>query len=566
MADPIPHQTRPHDVLVIGAGGAGLRAAIAARDAGADVGLVCKSLLGKAHTVMAEGGVAAALRNVASADSWQIHFRDTMIGGKYLNNPRMAQLHAQEAPARVRELEYWGAVFDRTTDGRILQRPFGGHTHPRLAHVGDRTGLEMIRTLQDRAVAAGIDVYMECTVTRLTTGSRGVTGAFGYWRTTGRPILFPAKAIVLATGGIGKAYEVTSNSWEYSGDGQALAYDAGADLIDMEFVQFHPTGMVWPPGVRGLLVTEAVRGEGGVLRNKDGERFMWKYLPEERRHEYAATDEEASRWVDRPERRSRDRRSSAARAVHPGQRRAGHLHGGPRGPRLAARRGLPRHQLSATRPRPTQAPLDVRAVQGARRRRYHQGADGGGPDHPLRHGRHPGRRRERRDHGPRALRRRRGGRRYARRQPARWQLALGPAGLRGAHRDGRGRPRDDDRRRRVRGSLPGGVGGRRTGRAARARRRRGPVCRAARPAGDDAATGGHLPRGVGPRRSDRRARRAAPALGGRPSERWTRLQPRLEPGVRARPPADDLRGDHPQRSPAHREPRRAQPSRPSGHR
>jgi succinate dehydrogenase flavoprotein subunit len=294
---PAQLQTRPHDVLVIGAGGAGLRAAIAAKEAGANVGLVCKSLLGKAHTVMAEGGVAAALQHVAPADSWQVHFRDTMVGGKYLNNPRMAQLHATEAPDRVRELEYWGAVFDRTRDGRILQRPFGGHTHARLAHVGDRTGLEMIRTLQDRAVSAGIDVYMECTITRLITGSSGVSGAFGYWRTTGRTILFPAKAIVLATGGIGKAYEVTSNSWEYSGDGQALAYAAGADLIDMEFVQFHPTGMVWPPGVRGLLVTEAVRGEGGILRNKDGERFMWKYLPEDRRAEYAATDDEAARWV-----------------------------------------------------------------------------------------------------------------------------------------------------------------------------------------------------------------------------------------------------------------------------
>jgi succinate dehydrogenase / fumarate reductase flavoprotein subunit len=297
MLDPTRPQTRPHDVLVIGAGGAGLRAAIAARDAGADVGLVCKSLLGKAHTVMAEGGVAAALAHVAPADSWQTHFRDTMVGGKYLNHPRMAQLHALEAPDRVRELEYWGAVFDRTPDGRILQRPFGGHSHPRLAHVGDRTGLEMIRTLQDRAVAAGIEVYMECTITRLITGQEGVTGAFGYWRTTGRPIAFPAKAVVLATGGIGKAYEVTSNSWEYSGDGDALAYAAGAELIDMEFVQFHPTGMVWPPGVRGLLVTEAVRGEGGILKNALDERFMWRYLPEERRHEYAATDEEAASWV-----------------------------------------------------------------------------------------------------------------------------------------------------------------------------------------------------------------------------------------------------------------------------
>jgi succinate dehydrogenase flavoprotein subunit len=288
-----------HDVLVIGAGGAGLRAAIEAASSGASVGLVCKSLLGKAHTVMAEGGVAAAMGHVDDRDSWQTHFRDTMVGGKMLNNVRMAQLHALEAPDRVRELEEWGAVFDRTRDGRILQRPFGGHSYPRLAHVGDRTGLEMIRTLQDRAVATGMAVYMEHTITHLTTGADGgVTGAFGYRRIDGRPVVFPAKAILLATGGIGKAYEITSNSWEYSGDGQALAFRAGADLIDMEFVQFHPTGMVWPPGVRGLLVTEAVRGEGGILRNSDGDRFMWKYLPEDRRHEYAATDEEARTWVE----------------------------------------------------------------------------------------------------------------------------------------------------------------------------------------------------------------------------------------------------------------------------
>ena len=291
-------ESHPVDVLVIGAGGAGLRAAIEAKAAGAKVGLVCKSLLGKAHTVMAEGGVAAALGHVAPEDSWQTHFRDTMVGGKLLNNPRMAELHAKEAPDRVRELEAWGAVFDRTADGRILQRPFGGHSHPRLAHVGDRTGLEMIRTLQDRAVSSGIDVFMECTITRLISGPSGVVGAVGYWRTTGRLVVFPAKAVVLATGGIGKAYTVTSNSWEYSGDGHALAYAAGAELIDMEFVQFHPTGMVWPPGVKGLLVTEAVRGEGGILRNKDGERFMWRYLPEDRRGEYAATDDEAKRWVD----------------------------------------------------------------------------------------------------------------------------------------------------------------------------------------------------------------------------------------------------------------------------
>jgi succinate dehydrogenase / fumarate reductase flavoprotein subunit len=247
---------------------------------------------------MAEGGVAAALRHVDDRDSWQTHFHDTMLGGKMLNNPRMAELHALEAPARVRELEAWGAVFDRTRDGRILQRSFGGHSHPRLAHVGDRTGLEMIRTLQDRAVAMGMTVYMEHTITHLTRNSAGLTGAFGYRRVDGRAVLFPAKAVILATGGIGKAYEITSNSWEYSGDGQARALRAGAELIDMEFVQFHPTGMVWPPGVRGLLVTEAVRGEGGILRNKDGKRFMWDYLPEDRRHEYAATDEEARTWVE----------------------------------------------------------------------------------------------------------------------------------------------------------------------------------------------------------------------------------------------------------------------------
>jgi len=294
-------ETHPVDVLVIGAGGAGIRAAIEAKAAGASVGLVCKSLFGKAHTVMAEGGVAAAMGHVDPEDKWQTHFRDTMVGGKLLNNARMAELHAREAPDRVRELEAWGAVFDRTRDGRILQRPFGGHSHPRLAHVGDRTGLEMIRTLQDRAVAQGIDVFMECTITRLITGGGAadgaVVGGFGYWRTTGAPVVFPAKAVVLATGGIGKAYTVTSNSWEYSGDGHALAYSVGADLIDMEFVQFHPTGMVWPPGVRGLLVTEAVRGEGGILRNRDGNRFMWDYLPEDRRGEYAATDEEAAKWV-----------------------------------------------------------------------------------------------------------------------------------------------------------------------------------------------------------------------------------------------------------------------------
>src|SRR5256712_4235839 len=291
-------ETHEFDVVVVGAGGAGLRAAIEASAMGARTALVCKSLLGKAHTVMAEGGIAAAMGNVYPEDNWQVHFRDTMRGGKMLNNWRMAQLHAQEAPNRVYELEGWGALFDRTEDGRILQRPFGGHRYDRLAHVGDRTGLEMIRTLQQHAVHKGIDVFMECTISRLLKDGDRISGALGYWRESGRLILFRAKAVVLATGGVGRAFAVTSNSWEYSGDGHALAYSVGADLIDMEFVQFHPTGMVWPPGVRGLLVTEAVRGEGGILRNSDGERFMWKYLPEDRRGEYAATDEEAQRWVE----------------------------------------------------------------------------------------------------------------------------------------------------------------------------------------------------------------------------------------------------------------------------
>jgi len=274
-----PYETHEHDVLIIGAGGAGLRAAIEALAQGVRVGLVCKSLLGKAHTVMAEGGIAAAMGNVDKSDDWRIHFRDTMRGGKFLNDWRMAQLHAQEAPERVRELEQWGALFDRTDDGQILQRAFGGHTFKRLCHVGDRTGLELIRTLQDRGVQQGIDVYMECTITRLLKDGDRMAGAFGYWREQGRFVTFKAKSIVIATGGIGKAWKITSNSWEYTADGMALAYEAGAELLDMEFVQFHPTGMVWPPGVQGLLVTEAVRGEGGVLRNRNGERFMEKYDP-----------------------------------------------------------------------------------------------------------------------------------------------------------------------------------------------------------------------------------------------------------------------------------------------
>jgi succinate dehydrogenase / fumarate reductase flavoprotein subunit len=314
-----------YDVVVIGAGGSGLRAAIAAHESGARVAIVCKSLLGKAHTVMAEGGIAASMGNVYPEDNWEVHFRDTMRGGKMLNNWRMAQLHAQEAPERVMELEDWGALFDRTPDGLISQRDFGGHKYARLAHVGDRTGLEMIRTLQQRAVALGIDVFMECTVTELllapgggadssgggadssggradSSGGRAeprpIAGAFGYWRETGRFVVFEAPSVVLATGGIGKSFKVTSNSWEYTGDGHALALRAGGTLINMEFVQFHPTGMVWPPSVKGLLVTESVRGDGGILKNSEGKRFMFDYIPDFFKAETADTIEEADRWYD----------------------------------------------------------------------------------------------------------------------------------------------------------------------------------------------------------------------------------------------------------------------------
>ncbi|HEX9084745.1 MAG TPA: fumarate reductase/succinate dehydrogenase flavoprotein subunit [Gemmatimonadaceae bacterium] len=291
------YQRHEHDVLVIGAGGAGLRAAIESAHSGASVGLICKSLLGKAHTVMAEGGIAAALANVDDRDNWKVHFADTMRGGQYLNNWRMAEIHAKEAPDRVKELEALGAVFDRTADGRILQRNFGGHKYPRLAHVGDRTGLEIIRTLQDHAVHQPIDVHMECTIVSLLKDGNRISGALGYDRERGRFKLFEAKAVVLATGGIGRAFSVTSNSWEYTGDGHALAYNAGAALQDMEFVQFHPTGMVWPPSVRGILVTEGVRGEGGILVNKEGRRFMFDDIPENYRGQTADNEEEGWRYT-----------------------------------------------------------------------------------------------------------------------------------------------------------------------------------------------------------------------------------------------------------------------------
>ena len=290
-------EVREHDVLVIGAGGAGLRACIEASAQGVSVGLGCKSLLGKAHTVMAEGGMAASLRNADSRDNWEIHFRDTIRGGKHLNNWRMVEIFCQEAPERVAELEEWGALFDRTKEGLIAQRNFGGHRYPRLAHVGDRTGLELIRTLQNHGIHQGMEIYMECCIVDLVLEDGKVTGAFGFWRESGNFIFFRAKSGILATGGLGKVYRVTSNSWEGTGDGHALAYRAGAELIDMEFVQFHPTGMVWPPSVQGILVTECVRGEGGVLKNSEGRRFMYDYIPDTFAPETSDTEEEAERWL-----------------------------------------------------------------------------------------------------------------------------------------------------------------------------------------------------------------------------------------------------------------------------
>jgi succinate dehydrogenase / fumarate reductase, flavoprotein subunit len=322
-----------YDVVVIGAGGAGLRAAIEAREHGLRTAIVCKSLFGKAHTVMAEGGIAASMGNVNSKDSWQVHFRDTMRGGKFMNNPRMAELHAKEAPDRVWELETYGALFDRTADGRISQRNFGGHEYPRLAHVGDRTGLELIRTLQQKIVSlqqederelgdpeARIKVFAECTITELPRADGAVAGALGYWRETGHFVLFEAPAVILATGGIGKSFKITSNSWEYTGDGLALALRTGATLVNMEFIQFHPTGMIWPPSVKGLLVTESVRGDGGVLRNSEGKRFMFDYVPEVFRGQYAESEEEGDRWYTDPENNKRPPellpRDEVARAIN----------------------------------------------------------------------------------------------------------------------------------------------------------------------------------------------------------------------------------------------------------
>ena len=425
------HQAFDHDVLVIGAGGAGLRAAIEAAAAGVKVGMVCKSLLGKAHTVMAEGGVAAAMANVDDRDNWRVHFSDTMRGGQYLNNWRMAELHAKEAPARVKELEAWGALFDRTPDGRILQRNFGGHKYPRLAHVGDRTGLEMIRTLQDHGIHQGIDVHMECTILTLLKDGERIAGAFGYDRERGRFRLFRAKAIVLATGGIGRAYKITSNSWEYTGDGHSLAYHAGADLQDMEFVQFHPTGMVWPPSVRGILVTEGVRGEGGVLRNKDGRRFMFDDIPENYRSQTADNEEEGWRYTqgDRNARRPPEllTRDHVARCImQEVQRGAG------QSPRWRVPRHLVDQGEAAQRRRAHQEEIaeHVPPVHAAGGDRHHYDADGGRAHHALRDGWRAGRPGQPDVHGAGTVR---GGGVCCgapRCQPSRWKLPLGPAGLR----------------------------------------------------------------------------------------------------------------------------------------
>ena len=393
MAEYEQHES---DVVVVGAGGAGLRPAIEASAQGAKTALVCKSLLGKAHTVMAEGGIAAALGNVYSEDNWQVHFRDTMRGGKMLNNWRMAELHAREAPDRVYELEEWGALFDRTKDGRILQRAFGGHKYDRLAQVGDRTGLEMIRTLQQHAVHKGIDVFMECTVSRILKDGDRISGAVGYWRESGKLLLFKARAVVLATGGIGKAFKVTSNSWEYTGDGHSLAYWAGAELIDMEFVQFHPTGMVWPPSVRGILVTEGVRGEGGTLKNTDGKRFMFDYITDYFRAETADTEEEADKWYA-AKTQYRRTPTSCRETGRPRDQLGGELDG------ARARGGSWTSPRGDRRLHPPRTAEHVPPVQDACRHRHHSRPDGSRPDCALHHGRSRGRR-HRRIHRPRTLR------------------------------------------------------------------------------------------------------------------------------------------------------------------
>ncbi len=433
------YTTYSYDVLIIGAGGAGLRAAIEAADAGVSVGLICKSLLGKAHTVMAEGGMAAAMAHNDDRDSWKVHFADTMRGGQYMNNWRMAELHAKEAPDRVRELEGWGAVFDRTPDGRINQRNFGGHRYPRLAHVGDRTGLELIRTLQDHAVYKGMTVHMEHTVIELILDNGRAAGVLAYDRERGRFHVFQAKAIVLATGGVGRAFAITSNSWEGTGDGHALAYRAGAELIDMEFIQFHPTGMVWPPSVRGILVTEGVRGEGGVLKNSGRPPLHVRRHPGQLQ---AADRVGSGRGLALHA--GRQERPSSAGAADARPRGALHQPRGQGRPRISAWRRLSRHRLDQGEDQglrgahQAQAAEHVSPVQGAGRPRHHEGADGSRADHALRDGRHPRGRRHADVDDSRSLRRRRVRVGHQRRQPSRRQLALGSDRVRQARRRVRG--------------------------------------------------------------------------------------------------------------------------------
>ena len=437
------YETFEHDVLVIGSGGAGLRAAIEASAAGVSVGMVCKCLLGKAHTVMAEGGIAAALANVDDRDSWKVHFADTMRGGQYVNNWRMAELHAKEAPDRVRELEAWGAVFDRTQDGRILQRNFGGHKYPRLAHVGDRTGLEMIRTLQDHGVHQGIDVHMEiCVVALLKDGER-VVGAFGYDRERGRFKVFRAKAVVLATGGIGKAYKITSNSWDCTGDGHSLAYHAGAALIDMEYIQFHPTGMVWPPSVRGMLVTEGVRGEGGILTNNEGKRFMFDFIPDNYKAQTADNEEEGWRYTqgDKNARRPPEllTRDHVARCI---VREIKEGRGSPHGGVFLDIAWIKKKLSNAEEHIKRKLPSMYHQFKATRRHRYHAGADGGRADHALHHGRHPCGCRHA-DVGRAGLVcRGRMRRRHQRREPAGRQFAFRPRRFRQTRRRIRGEVRE----------------------------------------------------------------------------------------------------------------------------
>ncbi len=557
------HEEHRYDVLIVGAGGAGLRAAIAAREEGLRVAIICKSLFGKAHTVMAEGGIAASMGNVNSNDSWQVHFRDTMRGGKFLNNPRMAELHAQEAPQRVWELETYGALFDRTPDGRISQRNFGGHEYPRLAHVGDRTGLELIRTLQQKIVSlrqaeeqaaadadaaagvahetladedAGLRVFAEVTITELLTDATGaIAGAFGYRRETGTFIVFRAPSVILATGGIGKSFKVTSNSWEYTGDGHALALRAGSTLINMEFVQFHPTGMVWPPSVKGILVTESVRGDGGVLRNSEGKRFMFNYVPEIFRAKYADSEEEGDRWYSDPEHNLRPPellpRDEVARAINSEVKAGrGTEHGGvfldvsSRLPADVIIKKLPsmHHQFRELADVDiTKQPMEVGPTC-----HYVMGGVEVDPGH------------RRGAERPRPVRGRRGVRRHARLEPAGRQLAVRPAGLRppGGRRRRRLRARTGQRGARDCGRGTGCRGGRGLGPVPAGRRRwhRGePVHDSPRtPAGDERPgrhhpQGGRDPAGTGRHRCaegshPRRQCRGAPAV-----------QPRL--ASRARP-------------------------------